>query len=871
MLWRRGWTTVLTKSPDCAYQVQKRLFHIGNACQGRPIDYAANPFRIRAPEDKPKKDKEDVLVKLRRSGILRNGILSETDIQTLEKEMNDVKELETKYSKLTDLVGELQKNSSNHDKITSDDSIFSIDRNGIDEKYQENRRNNNSHAFENDDDDYEIVTSMPKQGKNSKVVKESIKNTSSNSSSNDFALDPEMVQELRSILLPAKFVSMLQIGFVLRKDLLVIDEIWNNIVKNEVDSYVRQISEQQQEKDDNYNNIPAPSFIKGVQSEIKLRDKLMEEMRKYWFYSPSLIFSGDKPHDILISHTLPIRPIWEGKIPVYELDPIKVPKAYQLLFHPVAAVDLVNPDRMMNYIAGLFDANAHVYYDESNSTAAIELVFDKEYTRLMFYLKRFLRFATVSKLGNNNIVLRFTHKKGILRLLRILNGRIFSPALQSSFVEICKMWGYPGLFNPPYHNININSMWLSGYFESNGRFGASEKYSKVYASIKSTNLDILRRIRENLKIGRIRHDPQDVDYFSSDWAKMHQELFSTSDEDNSNIRCATYSLDIYKNDDLVKLKTYLYKYPMKGPQKKLMNIFHRAWLFLDRGYLFKDGIQEDWKIGSTLNTIKLVNSHLPPVKRTFVPKTAMLSTLYNPENYRKSVTNETKIELEAVSLLPEELKMGCEITKEDIKKYIKDEEKAKLVNTMEHGWIHQPDEDILNTVYQYFQRETLHKLTAKEIKDFGETQGFGTARFAVKASEEARKSLHMEYEVNSDKIVKSELVKTTLPELSTRQKRYLQRKGMLLPSLLAKAEIENAPQRHQIEEALVNKLSHVKMGKISLTPEDSPSKYSNLNESEGFDPNDRRDRRASSIDKFGEPMGNFATRDNWGDGWEFYK
>lgn len=803
-----------------------RQFGSSAAAHSKPIDYAANPFGIGPPEDDRAtiEARATVLVQLRRAGLLRNTSPSDEELTVLEERLLSLdRNHETRKQLLS--ISERTLQSEAGDFVASSElqerasALFeSLRAQDEGERPSVPRRASTSGDYD------DLVTDIPISQRNRKLRSSNSDEKTEDSVVNDRAnedgeavgtqdskdrfysmpLDPVMVRDLRSMLLPAKYMSMFKIGFTSKNDMKKLQEMWNCIVLNKVSSYVRQVRDNEEIIS---KNVPKPPVLQDQIPTPILIERLVEELTKYGVMSESLVFSDTTDDGLMLTNALPVRAVWEGKTKIQDLDPVTVPKSYQLLFHPLAAVDIANPERFINYIAGLFDACGHVYVDKRANLASIEFkTFDK-YERLFYYLKRFIRYCSLNKTGEGHVILRFTHKKGILRLLRLLNGRVHTPILQSGLMDISQMYGVQGLFKPPMHSISPDSMWLSGYFEINGRFGVSLKYNKVFAYIRSPNLGILKQIRDQHRFGYIRPDPNNVEMFSQEWVHLcsknlneisQTEGFSThsdrSGNGHSGIKSYSYVLEIYRHTDLVSLKAYLFNYPMKGPQKYLSNIFHRVWLFLDRGYLNPEYDQPEWKRDVTFGLVNMLKETLPPVERVLAPSSRHN---FNPELPRRFITQETRDEMEFFSTLSEDTQMSSDIQKsslpitinkilEPMQKFTGDQDIE--MPYMEKGWIHQGNYDIYNTALQLYHPNRLQDLTYDEIISFARNYGNGLVKFRLITPDEIKDILAQSTNEDGTKDSSSNdfrptkflRLKTLLneegPPMSTRQQRFLAHK-----------------------------------------------------------------------------------------------
>ncbi|TPX60495.1 hypothetical protein SpCBS45565_g07480 [Spizellomyces sp. 'palustris'] len=296
---------------------------------------------------------------------------------------------------------------------------------------------------------------------------------------------------------------------------------------------------------------------------------------------------------------------WEGSDPIEQLDPVTVERPHFLLFSRLTEAFQNDPNRFMDWLAGLNDAAGTIYFKRGEGWPrhVWEIVLPAIEASALYYIKMMVRYSVVRMLPNGNMVWRCYEPHGLLRMARLLQGRSWIPERQGEISRLCRELGHPELFCRPSTAPLRNGHWFTGFFEARGRLRVDTGAQVVYAEVKWHEPETLQYIKEVLGAGKILEDSagdkKDTSWWSAPAARKSSETNipensfrtrRTSSKENHHTPAepvtsnSAWKLRIEGRMDTALLKKHFDSAPFKGTQAIDFVKWNRAMLFLDRGY-----------------------------------------------------------------------------------------------------------------------------------------------------------------------------------------------------------------------------------------------------------------------------------------------
>ena len=173
---------------------------------------------------------------------------------------------------------------------------------------------------------------------------------------------------------------------------------------------------------------------------------------------------------------------------------------------------LLKPSKNSNfisYLTGLIEGDGTIIVPKTERSPkgklnypSIQIVFHKKDLPLALLIQKNLGFGSlISKKGVNAYILYTNDKKGILKLVNLLNGQMKTPKIHSLY----KLIDWLNNKNPqlnlsklPLNTLLLNkNAWLSGFIESDGHFSVRTSFTGKYPKIEC-KFELSQRQKDHL-------------------------------------------------------------------------------------------------------------------------------------------------------------------------------------------------------------------------------------------------------------------------------------------------------------------------------------------------------------------------------------
>jgi LAGLIDADG endonuclease len=163
----------------------------------------------------------------------------------------------------------------------------------------------------------------------------------------------------------------------------------------------------------------------------------------------------------------------------------------------------------ISYLTGLIEGDGTIIVPKTERSPkgkinypSIQIVFHKKDLPLALQIQKKLGFGSlISKKGVNAYTLYVNDKKGILKLVNLLNGQMKTPKINSLY----KLIEWLNKKNPQL-NLNklslnnqplIKNAWFSGFIESDGQFSVRTSFTGKYPKIEC-KFEVSQRQKDHL-------------------------------------------------------------------------------------------------------------------------------------------------------------------------------------------------------------------------------------------------------------------------------------------------------------------------------------------------------------------------------------
>lgn len=143
--------------------------------------------------------------------------------------------------------------------------------------------------------------------------------------------------------------------------------------------------------------------------------------------------------------------------------------------------------KFKEWLAGLIDGKGYFILNKKNNIS-LEIIMNIKDSLCLYKIKNL--YGGNIKIRSNNIIrYRLHHKKGLINLIKDINGNIRSYNRILELIKICNY--YKILFIYPKPLIKNNN-WLSGFFDANGIITINKTNLQLNISISQNNIQLLK-------------------------------------------------------------------------------------------------------------------------------------------------------------------------------------------------------------------------------------------------------------------------------------------------------------------------------------------------------------------------------------------
>jgi hypothetical protein len=152
----------------------------------------------------------------------------------------------------------------------------------------------------------------------------------------------------------------------------------------------------------------------------------------------------------------------------------------------------IHNNRFLEWLAGLIDGDG-CFLLSKKGYASLEITMDIRDQHCLYQIKQ--KFGGSVKLlsGSKAIRYRLHHRKGLLDLIKALNGEIRNPVRILQMERLLKLYNIE--FKKP-KSLTYNNGWFSGIFDSDGSIYLNEKSGQIFISVSQKDIYILDALVE---------------------------------------------------------------------------------------------------------------------------------------------------------------------------------------------------------------------------------------------------------------------------------------------------------------------------------------------------------------------------------------
>jgi len=139
------------------------------------------------------------------------------------------------------------------------------------------------------------------------------------------------------------------------------------------------------------------------------------------------------------------------------------------------------------WLAGVIDGDGYFNLSKKGN-ARLQITMDLRDIRALYEIKQKLGGSIRSMANANALRYQLSHKKGLITLLKNINGLIRNPVRLLQMNKICIKYGINVIFPKP---LIFNNGWFSGFIDSDGSIYLNEKSGQIFISISQKNKYLL--------------------------------------------------------------------------------------------------------------------------------------------------------------------------------------------------------------------------------------------------------------------------------------------------------------------------------------------------------------------------------------------
>lgn len=204
-------------------------------------------------------------------------------------------------------------------------------------------------------------------------------------------------------------------------------------------------------------------------------------------------------------------------------------------------------DYFFEWLAGVIDGDGYFNLSKSG-TARFTITMDIRDQKVLYYIKHKLGGSIYTIANANALRYQLSHKKGLIVLLKGVNGLIRNPVRMLQMNKLCVKYGIELIYPKP---LTFNNGWLSGFIDSDGSVYFNEQSGQVFISASQKNKYLLEPLI-NIYGGRV-------------------DILSPKIE--------AFKYIIYRKQELFNLvDNYFDKYPLRTQKSSRVNLIKQFFL-----------------------------------------------------------------------------------------------------------------------------------------------------------------------------------------------------------------------------------------------------------------------------------------------------
>lgn len=146
-----------------------------------------------------------------------------------------------------------------------------------------------------------------------------------------------------------------------------------------------------------------------------------------------------------------------------------------------------NPDPFFEWLAGVIDGDGNFNLSKGG-TARFNVTMDIRDKSALYEIKHKLGGSIYTIANANALRYQLSHRKGLIILIKGVNGLIRNPVRMIQMNKLCLKYGIELLYPKP---LTFNNGWLSGFIDSDGSIYMNEASGQVFISASQKNKYLL--------------------------------------------------------------------------------------------------------------------------------------------------------------------------------------------------------------------------------------------------------------------------------------------------------------------------------------------------------------------------------------------
>lgn len=238
---------------------------------------------------------------------------------------------------------------------------------------------------------------------------------------------------------------------------------------------------------------------------------------------------------------------------------------------------LKEEEKWYEWLSGLIDGRGQ-FIISKKGYASLKIIINNNNKSLLYEIKHKLGGSIKSISGSNSLKYKLHDKKGMIKLIKNINGLIRNPSKMIQLNKLCNLYNINFIEPKP---LTYNNGWFSGLLDSDGKFDIDEKSNQLKLTIYHKN-----------------------NYLLNPLIKLYNGKINITKFKDS------FKYEIYKKNDLLNLNNYyLSNYKLKSNlylKFNLINNYYNYLLLLEQNSI--NNIPEEILYSSKDNKLKLKNN-----------------------------------------------------------------------------------------------------------------------------------------------------------------------------------------------------------------------------------------------------------------------